>query len=284
MTINNTSERRLSMLQFAGLFAGALILSCFAFTKSFSLQQEIPAEELSLLREKQKIVQSISDLGGTLREYETEQLTGSLNIETKEAEVSEKMVGIRRQLLHKDTLTTYRDVQKLLDMASAYRLFIKRSSADADKKMNELKAQLAQLQQEKQAMTLEKANAQLDTKTAALASKAAEIETKTAGLKSAQAASKNVVAPVERVQPTAPNQPVVIAPTNTGNANCDAQVNQVKLQYQKACGAMKVSVVQIRADVGNISTGLLGGKSKKEKQSIETNLQLIERQIDALNN
>ena len=41
------------------------------------------------LVEKQQIVLSLSELGNLLRQYETEQLSGSLNAEMKDAEVIE---------------------------------------------------------------------------------------------------------------------------------------------------------------------------------------------------
>lgn len=266
MEVSNIHTRRLSMAQFSGLFLGALILSCFAFTRSFRLQKEIPQEEVNLLHEKEKMTNTLGELSDLLRQYETEQLSGSLNAEMKEAEVSEKMVAIRRQLIHKDTLTTYQDIQKLLDMAGQYRLFIKRTARDGDKKVKELEAQIAQLQQQNQMLQLDSKTAQLTSATQALTA-----------AKSGAAVAAVVIAP------TAAGQPVVIPPTHTGDVNCDNQVNRVKMQYQKACGAMRTSVVQVRADVNSITTGLFG-KSKKEKQSIETNLTQIEKQLEALNN
>jgi surface antigen len=266
MEINNTSERRLTKAQFAGLFIGALALSCFAFTRSFRLQKEIPQEELNLLRDKQKVMESLAELSDLLRQYETEQLAGSLNAEMKEADVAEKMVTIRRQLLHKDTLTTYNDVGKLLDMAGQYRLFIKRTARDGDKKVKELEAQIAQLQQQNQMGELDKKSAQLQAQTAAL-----------------QAAKSGGSAVANPAAVASTGQTVTIPPTNTGNANCDNQVNQIKTLYNRACSSMRPAIGQVRVDVNSISKGLFG-KNSTEKQNIERNLQQIEKQLEALNN
>ena len=275
MNINNTSERRLSMGQFAGLFLVTLVFSCFAFTRSFRLQKELPQEELNALREKQKIMESLGDLSVLLRQYETEQLTGAVTADDKEAEVREKIVVIRRELLHKDTATSYADIKKLLDMAAQYRFFIKKISKEGDQKIQVLNQQIADLQHQLQIGEMDKKSAQVQAQTAVLQA------AKTGGGGGGGGGGSPSIAPV--VAPVASGQPVVIPQTNTGNANCDQQVNQVKSQYNRACTSLRPSVTQIRSDVNNMSKGLFN-KNTTERQSIERNLQQIERQLDALNN
>ena len=271
MVVKNTSERRLSMGQFAGLFLAALTLACFAFTHSSNLHEKFPEEELAMLREKQKMTESLVDLSKSLRQFETEQLTGSLTAADRDAEVYEKIVVMRRHLLHKDTLTQYSDIKKLMDMAEQYRYFIKKTSKEGDQKIQVLNQQVADLQQQLQVGELDKKSAQIDAQTKAL--------------QAAQAAKSGGGAGGGGAAPPAPlpGQTVVIPPTNTGNANCDLQVNQVKSQYQRACTAMQTPFNQIRTDVGSISKGLFN-RNKSEKDRIEQNLQKIERQLEALNN
>lgn len=273
MVVKNTSERRLSMGQFAGLFLAALALACFAFTHSSNLHEKFPAEELAMLREKQKMVESLVDLSKSLRQFETEQLIGALTAADRDAEVYEKIVVMRRHLLNKDTLTQYSDIKKLMDMAEQYRYFIKKTSKEGDQKIQVLNQQIAELQQQLQVGELDKKSAQIDAQTKALQVAQAA---KTAAAGGGGGGGAAMPAPL-------PGQAVVIPPTNTGNANCDLQVNQVKSQYQRACTAMQTPFNQIRTDVSSISKGLFS-KNKSEKDRIEQNLQKIERQLEALNN
>ena len=276
MVVKNTAERRLSMGQFAGLFLAALTLACFAFTHSSNLHEKFPEEELAMLREKQKMTESLVDLSKSLRQFETEQLTGSLTAADRDAEVYEKIVVMRRHLLHKDTLTQYSDIKKLMDMAEQYRYFIKKTSKEGDQKIQVLNQEVADLRQQLAVGELDKKSAQIDAQTKVLQDAKAAKSGGGGGGGGGGAAAAPAPAPL-------PGQAIVIPPTNTGNANCDQQVNQVKSQYQRACTAMQTPFNQIRTDVSSISKGLFN-KNKSEKDRIEQNLQKIERQLEALNN
>lgn len=278
--ITNTDERRLSMVYFAGLFLLAVAISCLAFTKSFRVAEEIPKAEMDRLVEKQQIVLSLSELGNLLRQYETEQLSGSLNAEMKDAEVTEKMVTIRRQLLHKDTVVAYADVRKLLDMATQYRNFIKRTAKEGDQKTQEYIKQIADLQNKINMSELDKKAAQIDQKSAQVQMQEQALQ----NAKKNNASGGGGAAP----QPTATYnpqpQPIIIpANTNTGDANCDAKVNQIKASFRQIGMQLRTPIGQIRADVTSISKGLFG-KNSSEKQRIEGNLKQVEQQLDALNN
>ncbi len=278
--ITNTDERRLSMVYFAGLFLLAVAISCLAFTKSFRVAEEIPKAEMDRLVEKQQIVLSLSELGNLLRQYETEQLSGSLNAEMKDAEVTEKMVTIRRQLLHKDTVVAYADVRKLLDMATQYRNFIKRTAKEGDQKTQEYIKQIADLQNKINMSELDKKAAQIDQKSAQVQMQEQALQ----NAKKNNASGGGGAAP----QPTATYnpqpQPIIIpANTNTGDANCDAKVNQIKASFRQIGMQLRTPISQIRADVTSISKGLFG-KNSSEKQRIEGNLKQVEQQLDALNN
>lgn len=278
--ITNTDERRLSIVYFAGLFLLAVAISCLAFTKSFRVAEEIPKAEMDRLVEKQQIVLSLSELGNLLRQYETEQLSGSLNAEMKDAEVTEKMVTIRRQLLHKDTVVAYADVRKLLDMATQYRNFIKRTAKEGDQKTQEYIKQIADLQNKINMSELDKKAAQIDQKSAQVQMQEQALQ----NAKKNNASGGGGAAP----QPTATYnpqpQPIIIpANTNTGDANCDAKVNQIKASFRQIGMQLRTPISQIRADVTSISKGLFG-KNSSEKQRIEGNLKQVEQQLDALNN
>ena len=278
--ITNTDERRLSMVYFAGLFLLAVAISCLAFTKSFRVAEEIPKAEMDRLVEKQQIVLSLSELGNLLRQYETEQLSGSLNAEMKDAEVTEKMVTIRRQLLHKDTVVAYADVRKLLDMATQYRNFIKRTAKEGDQKTQEYIKQIADLQNKINMSELDKKAAQIDQKSA-------QVQMQEQALQNAKKnnASSGGGAPPQPSAAYSPQpQPIVIPTnTNTGDANCDAKVNQIKTSFRQIGMQLRTPISQIRADVTSISKGLFG-KNSSEKQRIEGNLKQVEQQLDALNN
>ncbi len=277
--ITNTDERRLSMAYFAGLFLLAVAIPCLAFTNSFRVAKEIPKAEMDRLVEKQQIVLSLSELGNLLRQYETEQLSGSLNAEMKDAEVTEKMVTIRRQLLHKDTVVAYADVRKLLDMATQYRNFIKRTAKEGDQKTQEYIKQIADLQNKINMSELDKKAAQIDQKSVQVQMQEQALQN---AKKNNASGGGGAVAPPPAYNP-APQPIIIPANTNTGDANCDAKVNQIKASFRQIGMQLRTPISQIRADVSSISKGLFG-KNSSEKQRIEGNLKQVEQQLDALNN
>jgi archaellum component FlaC len=270
MLVTNTSERRLSMAQFIGLFLAAVTVSCFAFTRSFSLQEKIPQEELSLLREKQKVMEKIAETTTLLPQFEMEKASGTLQAAELDTKIYDKMSEIRRELYHKDTLTSYSDAKKILTMTTQYYYSIRKTSKEGDLKVQELNKQITDLQQQIQMGAIQAVAAK---NAAPVAPPPAPHAPASGG--GGAAAAPNVVympAPASAAAPASAPVP----------ANCDAAVSQVKGTYQRGANSMRPAIAQIRNNLNNIKC-LIGG-NKAEKTSIEGSLKQIESQIDFLSN
>ena len=270
--ITNTDDRRLSMAYFAGLFLLVVALSCFAFTRSYQLQKEIPKMEMERLVAKEQVMKNLSKLSELIRQYETEQLSGSNYAEAKDAEIAEELVTIRRQLLHVDTVVAYNDIKKILDMATQYRNFIKRTAKEGGMKTLEYEKQIAELQTKVNASDLDKKSAQIQMQEQQLLA-----AKKNSG--GGSTAPPAIIYAPPAAAPS-PSQPLVIPTPHTGNADCDGQINQIKTGFKNMCSQMRNTIGEIRLDVNSISRGIINA-NKKEKQRIESNLMKLDKQLEA---
>jgi hypothetical protein len=268
--ITNTDDRRLSMAYFAGLFILAVAIPCLAFIKSSSLAYTLPKEELKVLKEKERILKLFGELSDELRQYENAQRANAMDIFDHAANCRSMSTNLHAELRDKDTFRIYQDVMHFLRMADQYQLFIAQSSRDMDTKTKALDQGVALLQQEK--MNLQAENAQLKIAMASAAAKGG-----------GGAAPAPIFIPAPAASPAAaaaaPSQPLIIATPNTGNANCDGQINQIKSDFKNMCLRMRTTISQVQGDVRSISKGLLGG-NKAEKTRIENNLMQLDKQLE----
>ena len=264
MLITNTGQRRLSFVSFLGLFLLAMLIPCIAFINSNSLRSTLPEQELKEFQEKEKVLAQLSKLSDALRSYQTAQVQDLPSVPEMESTCRDLSRDVHSALRNKDTLKTYKDVNRFLSMADQYAAFIRQSSRASEPKIKELEQTNAQLLQEK--MVLQNENQVLKVKDAA----------KPAGGGGGGAA---VPAPVIMMQPSsgsgqASPQPVMAqsqaAPTSIND--CVSQVNAYKGSVNKIAMMMQGNVRNIQTDVTSMSGFLVFAKNKKEKQSIEQNL------------
>jgi hypothetical protein len=272
--ITNTDDRRLSMVYFAGLFLLAVAIPCLAFIKSSNLAYTLPKEELAVLKEKERILKSFAELSYALRQYETAQTMESSDLYDKASLCGDLSMRLHSELRNKDTFRIYKDVVQFLSMADQYKAYIAKSSRNLDEKTKAIELGNAQLLNDK--MALQNENTALKI---ALAS-----APKGGGGGGGGGAAPAPIyipapAPAATTAAAAPSQPLIIPTPNTGNADCDGKISQIKSSFKAMCLDMRSKITQVQTDVKSISKGLLGG-NKAEKQRIEMNLNLLDRQLE----
>jgi hypothetical protein len=269
--ITNTDDRRLSMAYFAGLFILAVAIPCLAFIKSSKIATDIPKAEYAVLKEKERILKSFAELSDALRQYETAQTMESPDLYDKASLCGDLSTRLHSELRSKDTFRIYKDVVQFLRMADQYKAYIAKSSRNLDEKTKAIELGNAQLLNDK--MALQSENTALKIAMAAAPK----------GGGGGGAAPAPIFIPAPAASPAAaaaaPSQPLIIPTPNTGNANCDGQINQIKSDFKNMCLRMRTTISQVQGDVKSISKGLLGG-NKAEKTRIENNLMQLDKQLE----
>jgi hypothetical protein len=268
--INNSGHRRISMAYFAGLFLLTLALSCFAFTRSFKLQQDIPKVEWDRQLKKGQMINNLAELSNLLIQYEDDAVLGSIDAESK---VEDKLKEINRFLLHEDTSFAYADIKRIVNMSDNYRKFIKRKTREGDKVALEYEKQLSELRKQVTDADSEKNLAKLKAQEAVIEAK------KNGG--NAPAPPTIVYSPPSSAGASSPTpaQTHNIPAQNTGDVACDGKISQIRSTFRNMCSSMHSTVAQIQTDVRSISKGILGS-NKSEKQRIEDNLKKLNKQLE----
>ena len=266
--ITNTSQRRLSMASFAGLFLVAVAVPCISFMQSNHLNNELPENQLQAYKEKDKLLKSFGELSDKLRQYENSQRVNSPDLFDRSAECSKLLTNMHLELKNnRDTFMLYKDATQLLHMADQYYLFIQQSSRDMDARTKALDQGVAQLNQEK--LLLQNENMNLKTQLVVAQAKGGGGG---GGAAAAPAAAPIIFTP----PPTAsnPNPSPVVVPSGV---DCDTKVSSVKSNTRNYCTMISSDVNIIRTEVSRISC-LIGGTSKA-KQNIETSLKDLEKNL-----
>jgi chromosome segregation ATPase len=148
-TVVNSTDRRLSMFQFGGMFFVIVLLVCLTFYRSCMMHQELPKTELASLKEKEPMLKNLGELGDLLRKYEAAQKSSSPTVNSLVAGAKSKSILIHQQLAGKDTVRTFTDVKRTLEMADYYMAFIANSGQQTEQKVKQLEQQITDLKSQK---------------------------------------------------------------------------------------------------------------------------------------
>lgn len=264
MSVTNTGQRRMSMLSFAGLFLLAVALSFLAFTKSLGLKETLPRQELDALKEKEKVLASFAELSQALGRYEDAQRSDAASVNKEYAACREKSADLHVLLKNRDTTRNYQDVRHFLTMADRYMLSIKQLGSESDEQIKSIEEELARLRQRNNDLqaeknTLQATSASLNLEKSTLASELAMAKMKknngggSGGGGSAPAA-----------------------------VDCTIKVNEYKGGILKTASSMQKNLLEIQTELEKMSGFLVFAKNKKEKNTIQRNLEALGEQLTEL--
>lgn len=263
MSVTNTGQRRMSMLSFTGLFLLTIALSFLAFTKSMGLKETFPRQELDALKEKEKVLASFAELSQALGQYEDAQRSDAASVNKEYAACREKSADLHILLKSRDTTRIYQDVRQFLTMADRYMLSIKQLGNESDEQVKSIEEELARLRQRNNDLQAEKNT--LQTNSASLQ------------LEKSTLTSQLAMAKMKKESSGGGGQGAVPPPVN-----CTIKVNEYKGDVIKVAGSMQKNLAEIQTELEKMSGFLVFAKNKKEKNSIQKNLEALGVQLTEL--